>query len=172
MLIRPPRTSDIEAMARIELEARAAAERDWSPPPSGLRARSVAERAAVWRAALDGSTTRVAVVDTHVAGCVRWAALDGLPTLTGPFVDPIRWRMGVGRALVAVAMRRARLAGHDRLAAWVPEADPRARAFARRLGFVAPDRAAPGARRATGDGVDVCWVAILPAGLASGGVRG
>lgn len=163
MLIRPPTAADVEAMARIEVEARVAAEQSWSPRPRGLRARSVDDAAAGWRQRLDGSA-RVAVSDLRVVGCAAWRVVHGVPELTGPFVDPLHWRTGVGRALAAVAMRRARLQGHERMQMWIPAADPRARAFARAMGFVlhGASPVASGARDR------VLRVAVLPASLALG----
>ncbi len=163
MLIRPPTAGDVPTMARIELEARVAAERSWSPPP-GLRARSPDEAADGWRARMAGGAARVAVSDLRVVGCVAWPVVEprGLPELYGPFVDPVHWRAGIGRALAAVAMRRARLAGHGRMLAWIPAADPRARAFARAMGFL-PDGVSP-----VGPGDRLRRVAVLPASLAAG----
>lgn len=165
MLIRPPTAADLAPMARVEAEARAMAAAGWSPPAAGLRAVSVEALADGWRARLaePGRAVRVAVVDTAVAGCVAWGAgeAEREAEVFGPFVDPVRWRRGVGRALVAVAMRRARLAGFERVALWLPAADPRARRFAARLGFAA------GAPRRAVDGVaEIRYAAVLPAGLA------
>lgn len=166
MLIRPPTPADLPAIARVELDARAAAEQRWSPPPDGLRILSVDVTAEAWRRRIEDGSTRVAIVDLTIVGCIAWRPIDGLPTAYGPFVDPPHARTGIGRALLAVAMRRARLAGHDRMALWLAAADPRARLFARAMGFVAD-----GAYREV-DGNpagEVRRVAVLPAGLALGG---
>lgn len=164
MLVRPPTATDLDAMVRIELAARADAERRWSPPPSGLRARDAAAVRARWR---DAEHARVAVVNREVVGCIAWDDDDGRPCAYGPFVDPLHLRTGIGRALLAVAMRRARMAGNVQMTLWVPLADARARAFARAMGFIDDS----GRRPLPGSDAGLARrVAFLPAGLASGGV--
>lgn len=164
MLIRPPRIDETDALAAIELAARVAAEARWSPPPA-LQPRDVGAMARAWRARIEGGPTRVAIVDTLPVGCVAWST-DPLPTLWGPFVDPLHARTGIGRALVAVAMRRARLAGAEHMRLPIPAADPRARAFARALGFVIDGGTAPLPGSPPGL---LNRLAVLPAGLAPGG---
>lgn len=163
MLIRPPAPDEITAMARVELAARADAERRWSPPPSGLHAFDPEALSARWAAA---GWSRVALVDRRLVGCIaRGVDPDGLYVAHGPFVDPLHLRTGIGRALLAVAMRRARIAGAERMALWIPAADPRARAFTRAMGFVDDGGRRPLAGSAAGL---VRRVAVLPAGLAHG----
>ena len=165
MLIRPPTADETPLMARIESAARAAAEARWSPPPAS-QDRPV-HQLDPWRVRRHTASTRVAIVDTRVVGCIAWgpSPVDGLPTAFGPFVDPLHERTGVGRALLAVAMRRSRLAGADRMVLWVPAADARARAFARALGFVIADGHRPLPHSEAGE---LRRLAILPAGLAIG----
>ncbi len=166
MLIRPPRNHEADALAAIELAARVAAEARWSPPPA-LQPRDLDAMARRWRARLESGPTRVAIVDTAPVGCVAWSA-EPLPALYGPFVEPLHERTGIGRALVAVAMRRARLAGAEHMLMPIPAADPRARAFARALGFVVDD----GTDTLVGSPAGLLRrLAILPAGLAPGGPK-
>jgi len=76
-----------------------------------------------------------------VAGAAGAWELDGL------FVEPGHWRLGVGAALVADVVDRARLAGMDRLDV---VANPNALAFYRAVGFEelgeVPTRFGPGLR--------------------------
>ncbi|WP_366654882.1 GNAT family N-acetyltransferase [Fodinicurvata sp. EGI_FJ10296] len=75
--------------------------------------------------------TRVAVVDGTVAGFI--ALLDDF--IGGLFVDPARFRKGIGRRLIEDAIRRK-----GRLSLEVYERNERALAFYRSLGFRATGR--------------------------------
>ena len=77
--------------------------------------------------------TRVAVVEGHVAGFASTSAGDDAVELDDLFVAPERMRSGVGRALVADAVERARAAGATAIEVTGNE---HAVAFYRAVGFV------------------------------------
>lgn len=87
-----------------------------------------------WAPAQDIPHTFVAERDGQLAGfgvVLRTEA--GEAELDGLFVEPVEWRGGAGRALVAEAERRARAMGAVRLCV---VANDRALAFYQALGFV------------------------------------
>jgi GNAT superfamily N-acetyltransferase len=53
----------------------------------------------------------------------------------GCYVDPVRWREGVGSALMKTALDRLGQAGYPEAVLWVLEENPRARAFYERHGW-------------------------------------
>ena len=73
----------------------------------------------------------VAEADGRIAGFAVVQAHDGFTELDGLFVEPERWRQGVGRALVDAATHEARRNGH----ALVVIANDAARGFYERCGF-------------------------------------
>ena len=71
------------------------------------------------------------------------------------YIDPSRWRSGVGRALLAEALARLRAAEWSEVTLWVLAGNAPARAFYERFGFAAdgaevehvPSGVAPAAAR-------------------------
>jgi GNAT superfamily N-acetyltransferase len=107
------------------------------------------ERARRWAGML-GDTDALIALDGHrVAGFAALAVpardLDetGVGEITALYVDPPRWRGGVGRALVDAAAAELRDQGCDVVVLWTFEAGEQSRPFYRTLGFE-PD----GARKA------------------------
>ncbi len=83
---------------------------------------------------LSDGLVRVAVDDSgaRLGFAVSFAVVGGASELDGLFVEPDRWRRGVGRALVDDVVDRARRAGADRLEVI---ANPGAVGFYQRVGF-------------------------------------
>jgi GNAT superfamily N-acetyltransferase len=111
-----------------------------------LAALDEGERARRWAGMLDEVDALVAEDDGGVAGFLSLAIpareLDesGVGEITALYVDPPRWRGGVGRALVDAAGAELRGQGCDVVVLWTFEAGERGRAFYGALGF-APDGA-------------------------------
>ncbi|MDQ3759635.1 MAG: GNAT family N-acetyltransferase [Actinomycetota bacterium] len=55
--------------------------------------------------------------------------------LAATYVEPDRWRVGVGTALVDAALARLRRGGYEQVMLWVFAANDQARSFYRRFGF-------------------------------------
>ncbi len=100
------------------------------------------------RALTDGNATRtqlVAVDDrSHVVGWTGGGPsrdLDCDPDTVGEvyacYVDPGRWRAGVGRTLMERAVSDLSAAGFAEITLWVLKANTRARQFYEAMGFVA-----------------------------------
>jgi GNAT superfamily N-acetyltransferase len=115
-------------------------------PDEVLAALDPAERAAAWRERLPDTTALVAEYDGAVAGFagVATPARELHEPATGEittlYVDPERWRRGIGRALVDAAAAELRDAGCDEAVLWVLERNDAARAFYAAVGFT-PDGA-------------------------------
>ena len=77
----------------------------------------------------------VAVDEAGLTGYANWipGGVDGEAELDGLFVDPDRWRGGIGRALVAAVGREVRGRGYGRM---IVAANPAALDFYQRCGFV------------------------------------
>ena len=73
----------------------------------------------------------VAEVEGRVAGFAVVKRHDGFTELDGLFVEPDRWRQGIGRALVDAATHEARRNGHSLMVI----AGETARSFYERCGF-------------------------------------
>jgi ribosomal protein S18 acetylase RimI-like enzyme len=90
---------------------------------------------------LDDTDALVAQDADRVAGFAALAVpardLDepGAGEITALYVDPPRWRGGVGRALVDAAAAELRDQGCDLVVLWTFEAGEAGRAFYRALGF-------------------------------------
>ncbi len=66
--------------------------------------------------ALMGEDLWLALVDDRIVGSASWTAAGDTgraARITGPCVDPIFTRLGIGRRLLALAEERARAAGFD-----------------------------------------------------------
>jgi GNAT superfamily N-acetyltransferase len=127
-------------------------------PDDLLDGLSVEERTRAWRERLTAggpdSFTLVADEDEGVLGfCTvltpsRDAGATAATAEIGAlYVDPSRWRTGIGASLLSAAVRRLHDDGWDEATLWVFDENDRARSFYDRLGF-APD----GATRRDEDG--------------------
>jgi RimJ/RimL family protein N-acetyltransferase len=142
--VRPAQPGDARAMA--ELFASVAEERDGiaTEPPVDL-----SERAALFARSADGSV--VAVADDQIIGMVHLeVSRHGFGEL-GMLVDR-GWRnRGVGSALVAAAVDRARSHGLHKLSLEVFAHNAAAIALYRKCGFVEEGRRVRQYRRASGE---------------------
>jgi ribosomal protein S18 acetylase RimI-like enzyme len=117
-------------------------------PAERLEREDPEARAAVWRELLPDTVVLVAGYgddeDPAVAGFASLAIpardLDEPATgeITALYVDPERWRRGIGRALVDAAAAELRDDGCDEMVVWVLDGNARAIGFYAALGF-APD---------------------------------
>lgn len=94
------------------------------------------------RAPVADAFTRIAELDEEVAGyCYVAAPGRGDPEgslsaeLVAIYVDPERWRAGVGRALAESAIEAAGRAGYEEIVLWTFQPNAPAQAFYRRLGW-------------------------------------
>lgn len=90
----------------------------------------------------DFSRAQVMVAERrgHRAGVMQMTLRGDAATIDKLFVEPQALRNGIGRALIAEAMRAARAAGARRL---VIDSDPAAAGFFRRVGAADADSVAP-----------------------------
>jgi ribosomal protein S18 acetylase RimI-like enzyme len=143
--IRPARATDAPAIADVHVRAWRAAYAGLVPAPMLARL-SVANREAGWRdiIATGEETTRV-LLATNGPSVAGFCAL-ALPSrdedagpdtaeLSAFYVDPDRWRGGIGRALLDTALAQLRSAGWEEVTLWVLAANHPARAFYATLGF-------------------------------------
>jgi GNAT superfamily N-acetyltransferase len=99
------------------------------------------ERAGRWAGVLADTDALVAQDARGVAGFTALAVParelheTGVGEITALYVDPPRWRGGVGRALVDAAAAELRDQGCDVAVLWTFEASEGGRAFYRALGF-------------------------------------
>lgn len=116
------------------------------------------EREQRWAATLDDDgDALVALDDVGVAGFAALAVpardLDepGAGEITAVYVDPPRWRSGVGRALLDAAAAELRDEGCDVVVLWTFEASERSRAFYAALGFEPDGARKPHQRTGVGE---------------------
>jgi ribosomal protein S18 acetylase RimI-like enzyme len=145
--VRPARPADAPALARLHVAAWRAAYRGILPERV-LDELSIAEFERTWQGLL-ADATRINLVICPLpseppAGFVafRGPSGAGAAEIIGLYVDPLRWREGLGRRLMEAAL--ARLAGAGRVSLWVMRDNAGARAFYERAGF-----RASGERRAS-----------------------
>ena len=111
-------------------------------PDDVLNALDVEERARGWRNRLDLPNFDAFVAE--LSGIIGFCTLvpsrdvDALPhvgEISAIYVNPSRWRQGVGRRLVAAAVSQAQSRRFDRISLWVLCANDGARSFYDSLGF-------------------------------------
>lgn len=135
---------DADELARLHLDTWRAAYGALLPPDA-FDTVDLAERSARWRLRARGedipvTSTLVAVAGPALAGFVSFGPPRDEPApatteVYALYVAPDRWRAGVGRALLAAAVRGIEAAGDGAAYLWVLEANDRARAFYERMGF-------------------------------------
>ena len=141
LLIRPAIAADAAAIARVHVAA-------WRVGYAGLVDHGVldaldeSERARRWVDTLDGDDDALVAEDddglagfASVAVPARDVAEPGVGEITALYVDPQRWRSGIGRALVDAAAAELREQGCDDVVLWTFEASEPSRAFYAALGF-------------------------------------
>ncbi|WP_234425764.1 GNAT family N-acetyltransferase [Streptomyces kebangsaanensis] len=143
-LVRRMTLADCDRVAEIRVRGRRSAYPGLMPQSylDTLSAERDAERCRTRLARDDGSVVDlVAELDGEVLG---WAChgpyrggevLTGEPELYALFVDPARCGGGIGRTLLAEAVRRCTTFGHTRMFLWVLKENTGARRFYERAGF-------------------------------------
>jgi ribosomal protein S18 acetylase RimI-like enzyme len=114
-------------------------------PDEVLDGLSVEQREQMWQQALasqEGQAVYVAVEDAAVVGFCAVAAPsrdedaeDDVAEIAAIYVDPDAWRVGVGRALMDVALADLRADGWRSVTLWVLAENHPARDFYARFGF-------------------------------------
>ncbi|PWJ06455.1 GNAT family N-acetyltransferase [Streptomyces sp. NWU49] len=145
--LRAMTADDCDRVAEIRVRGWQHAYRGLVPRPylDGLDVAADAERHRARLLRGDGGVVNL-VAETDGGGLAGWAAFgpyrDG-ETRTGDaelyalYLLPESIGRGVGRALLAEAVRRCSAAGHGRMYLWVFEGNTRARRFYERAGFAA-----------------------------------
>jgi ribosomal protein S18 acetylase RimI-like enzyme len=141
--VRAATPDDAEAISRVHVESWQVAYRGLVPD-AYLDALSwpdrVEERRERLRQGGAGGVRTAVVADPDVAGFVAWGPdrddgeAAGAEEIYALYVDPPRWREGIGRVLLSHAVAASAAAPAVRL--WVLEGNARARTFYRRSGFV------------------------------------
>ena len=148
MLVRPATLEDTRGIATVHVRGWRAAYRDILPRDF-LDALDIDEREARWRRNL-GETTALTFVAEEAGAVIGWASVgacrdeDATPAigeLWAIYVEPGRWRGGVGRTLWTWGRQRLVERGARDVVVWVLEANHPARRFYETVGFAAaPDR--------------------------------
>lgn len=142
MVIRDATPDDAAEIARIHVRAWQAAYRGLLPQ-AYLDGLSIERRAAGWRERLAHPVTRtwIAALAGEALGWIsvgpaRDADLDPRTAeLWAIYVDPQRWRAGIGHALWGTAAQHLASTGFGDIVLWVFRANARALAFYRSIGF-------------------------------------
>jgi ribosomal protein S18 acetylase RimI-like enzyme len=145
VVVRPAADADAAAIAGIHVRGWRAAYRGLVPD-AALAALSAERRERGWRdriaASRAPSVTLVGELDGIVAGFCSVIAPtrdDGAPPWTAEvaaiYVEPLRWRGGVGGTLLECALGDLADDGWRRVTLWVLERNDAAVAFYRRFGF-------------------------------------
>lgn len=144
MTVRLGALADAQALGRIHVATWRAAYRGILPDET-LAALSEQTRVRQWREWLSDPSRGIAVLVAEIGDAIAGfasvgpsrdddAAL-GAYEIHAIYIDPPRWRMGLGRQLVASAVETARTKGATRLTLWVLELNEAARRFYEALGF-------------------------------------
>lgn len=145
MQVRPATPNDAPGIARVHVAA-------WQVGYRGMVADdvldglSVDDRMLTWLGDLTDPENEISTLvvedDGRIAGFVSVLgvsrdedAVPGTAEIPALYVDPPRWRTGVGRALMEVALAALVAAGANEVALWVLEENERGRAFYAAAGF-------------------------------------
>lgn len=144
--VRIASAEDARAIAAVHVRAWRAAYRGLVPEEI-LAGLSVERREETWRNLLEqpkqSSYTLVAIgAQEEIEGFCTVAAPsrdddagERTAEIAATYVDPARWRSGVGSALLSAALGRLRESGWRAVTLWVLAANDRARPFYSRFGF-------------------------------------
>ena len=143
MNVRPAIISDATAIAEIQVSAWRDAYRG-RIPDAILDALDVSQGADVWSGVLSAQhSVVVAVCDSSIVGFCSLTASrddDAIPgtvaEITALYVQPRRWRCGVGRALSSHAFAAAATAGYSSIILWALVSNIPAISFYTAVGFV------------------------------------
>lgn len=145
LTVRPASPSDAGAIAAVHVRAWQTAYRRLLPD-NLLGRLSVEDREVAWRGLLSdatgGSLTLVAIDAEQLVGFCTVAAPsrdegagERTAEVAATYVDPERWRAGVGSALLDAAFSRLRAGGWKDATLWVFAENAQARAFYATFGF-------------------------------------
>ena len=146
-MIRLADPSDVPEIARVHVRSWQAVYRGHMPD-AFLDALEPSQRIPLWtKAVVDpNAVVLVAAIGDALAGfCSLMAARDDDATpsigeVTAIYVDPVRWRAGVGGGLMRDAFGAAAQRGFNELTLWVLTSNDRARRFYEQHGFAADGR--------------------------------
>jgi ribosomal protein S18 acetylase RimI-like enzyme len=136
MTVRRPTPDDARPIAELHVRSWRAAYRGLLPDEL-LDRLSVDEREGKWREliASSGAAVVVAELDGRLAGFCVTAPSGDEAELTALYVEPERWRTGIGGRLLRAAIDDLRAGGCRALTLWVLPANASAIAFYERFGF-------------------------------------
>ncbi len=144
MEIRSATTEDAEAIGQVHVRSWQAAYRG-QIPDRVLERLDPEARGRMWRSILSGQdqSTWVAEDEGQVAGFVHLSKTrdkDDDPSrvaeVTAIYIDPDRWRQGIGRELFKRGMDRAQELGFVELTLWVLKTNSGPRAFYEAMGLL------------------------------------
>jgi ribosomal protein S18 acetylase RimI-like enzyme len=144
LLIRRVIAEDARGVAAIHVRSWQAAYRGLVPE-SFLRSLSIEHREATWRELLENRTSDVWVAGEE-GGMLGWICVGKsrdpdvdatTAELWAIYVDPNRWRRGVGHALWSRAAEHLRASEFSRVTVWVLKENAEALRFYGSIGFVA-----------------------------------
>jgi GNAT superfamily N-acetyltransferase len=138
--VREAVAADIAALARLHVAA-------WRLAYEGILPRHIlagltaSEFERIWASLLKDPERRTLVVcpEDRAAGFVAYR-LAPEPEIIGLYVDPSRWRGGLGSLLMSSALGRMAAAGVGRVILWVMRDNGRARSFYEHAGFALTGR--------------------------------
>lgn len=143
MHIRPATPADSHALAEIHVDSWKVAYRG-QVPDTVLDQLDVEDGDNRWTGILADPDVRTLLLedDGGLIGFVTFGPSrdsDADPTcvaeLWGIYLDPSRWRQGLGTKLCRLVLRELAVARYNRVSAWVLETNARARAFYEAMGF-------------------------------------
>jgi ribosomal protein S18 acetylase RimI-like enzyme len=102
-------------------------------PDGYLAELSADQQVTLWESILTGQETSVLVAGEGVAGIVAFAP--GTGDIRALYVDPARFRRGIGTQLLATAHEQLAAAGRDETTLWVLEGNEAGFAFYERHGY-------------------------------------
>jgi ribosomal protein S18 acetylase RimI-like enzyme len=145
VIVRSAEIDDARQIATVHVDAWRAAYRDLLP--EAVLRQFAANRERSWREILSGeseaSPTLVAVDQAErVAGFCALStpsrdddADERTAEIAATYVEPSRWRAGIGSALLEAALGRLSERGYEQVTLWVFGANERARSFYQTFGF-------------------------------------
>jgi GNAT superfamily N-acetyltransferase len=141
--IRHATADDADKIAAVHVRSWQIAYRGYMPE-NFLDNIDVEKRAKLWREVTQ-NPDKITLVAQESGTIVGFAALGpsrdsdatlNMAEVSAIYVDPERWREGIGRSLLAASLDQLRTRGFDQLTLWVLEANSRARSFYKSFGFV------------------------------------
>ena len=140
--VRHATSADADAIGRVQVDTWRVAYADLLPQET-IDAFDVGTRQEMWREGLGrtprpGSATFVALVEDEVVGFATVGASyseEGTGELYAIYVDPPRWGIGAGRALIERAEASLRESGFSKALLWVLAGNEQAERFYRAAGW-------------------------------------